>query len=33
MNKKDSYADDIKKALGYSISIIVIMWLLSFVIK
>ena len=30
----DSYVEDIKKALGYTISIILVMWLLSvFVVK
>lgn len=33
-NKRDSCADDLKKALLYSTTIILIMWLLSvFVIK
>lgn len=33
-NNKDTYTDDLKKALLYSGSIILIMWLLSvFVIK
>lgn len=33
-NNKDPYADDLKKALLYSSSIIIVMWLLSvFVIK
>ena len=30
---KDSYVEDIQKALTYSIGIILVMWALSFVIK
>jgi hypothetical protein len=32
-NNHDSYVDDLKKALGYSLSIIIAMWIISMFIN